>query len=720
MLALVKVVAVRAVWKLLLIFALCTSLQEFPLAAEEIVALRASDPPRIDGLLDDQIWNESPQVTQFVQIEPVLGDPVSEPTKVWLALDDRNLYVAFRCHADPSTITAKELARDVSLGEDDRVQVILDTFLDGRNAYWFQIGPRGSIGDALVSDNGERFNKQWDGLWNGKASIHAEGWDAEIVIPFKTLRFRPGQTRWGVKLIRHIMHREEIAYWPQTDLDSFRFQVSDAGVISGLEGMTQGIGLDIQPYGLVGYNQFTDVDNEAVLDAGLDAFYQLTSGLSTALTINTDFAETEVDQRQINLTRFPLFFPEKRDFFLDGANYFDFGPSQQLLIPFFSRRIGLDPDGNPIPILWGGKLTGQQGNWNIGVLTISDDPSEADRRDFFVGKVSRNLGAQSSLGMIYTHGNALGDPTNQLVGADFRLATSTFRDSKNISLGLYALKSFTEGLSGRDTALGIQFLYPNDLLNVAAGFQQIEENFVAGVGFVPRRDIRNYHASTRLGPRPEKLGIRQVTFGGGLDYITDLENLVESREISLLPFALRFDSGDDVGFDVSWQYEFLDEDFQIHPDYLIPEGTYDFVRYGFGFQTAKRRDLWFAGSVAWGSFFSGYRRDFLAGFGYKLAVPLFVGADYTRNQVELPEGAFVANISRLNINLLFSPTVTLYSFIQHDNFSDDLGWQSRFYWIIKPGNEIIIAWNSRLHRPLERFELTESTARFKVNYNFRF
>ncbi len=233
-----------------------------------------------------------------------------------------------------------------------------------------------------------------------------------------------------------------------------------------MEGMTQGIGLDIQPYGLVGYNQFTNGENHPVLDAGLDAFYQLTSGLSTALTINTDFAETEVDLRQINLTRFPLFFPEKRDFFLDGANYFDFGSSQQRLIPFFSRRIGLDPEGIPIPILWGGKLTGQQGNWNIGVLGISDDPSDADRRDFFVGRVSRNLGAQSSLGMSYTHGNALGDATNQLVGADFRLATSTFRGSKNVSLGLFALKSFTEDLSGRDTALGVQFLYPNDFLKV--------------------------------------------------------------------------------------------------------------------------------------------------------------------------------------------------------------------------------------------------------------
>jgi hypothetical protein len=515
-------------------------------------------------------------------------------------------------------------------------------------------------------------------------------------------------------------HREEMVYWPEANLDSYRFQVSDAGVISGMEGMNQGIGLDVQPEALVGFNQFTDEDDEFVREIGLDAFYQLTSGLSTALTINTDFAETEVDLRQINLTRFPLFFPEKRDFFLDGANYFDFGPPQRRLIPFFSRRIGLDPDGNPIPILWGGKLTGQQGNWNVGALGISDDPDDADRRDFFVSRVSRNVGGQSSLGMIFTHGNALDDATNQLVGADFRLATSTFRGSKNVSLGLYALKSFTEGLTGRDTAFGASFLYPNDFLDVEAGFQQIEENFVAGVGFVPRKDIRAYHAGARLGPRPQRLGIRQVTFGGGIDYITNLDGFLETREISLLPFALRFDSGDEVGFDVAWQYEYLYEDFQIHPDYLIPAGSYDFVRYGLGFETAKRRDLWFSSSVAWGTFFNGHRRDFLAGFGYKVAVPLFVGADYIRNRVELPEGAFVANISRVNINLLFSPTVTLYSFLQYDNFSEDLGWQSRFYWIIKPGNEIIIAWNSRLHQPLERFELTESTARFKVNYNFRF
>jgi hypothetical protein len=688
-------------------------------AVSEIEAIRASEPPRIDGILDDAVWQDSAQIDQFLQREPVLGAPASEETEVWIALDDRNLYFAFRCHDDPASVTAKELARDADLGQDDRVQIILDTFLDGRNAYWFQIGPRGSIGDALVSANGERFNKQWDGLWDGRAKINDLGWEAEVVIQFKTLRFRPGQDRWGLKLIRHIKRREESVYWPEANLDAFRFQVSDSGILLGMEGMSQGIGLDIQPYGLLGINQFKDEEDDAVADAGVDLFYQLTPGMSSALTVNTDFAETEVDLRQVNLTRFPLFFPEKRDFFLDGANYFDFGPSQPSLIAFFSRRIGLDPDGSPIPILWGAKLTGQQSNWNLGLLGISDNPGE-ERRDFFVGRVSRNLGTQSSLGIIFTHGNALAETRNQVFGVDLRLASSTFRGNKNISLGLYGLKSFTQGISGRDNALGVQLLYPNDFLNIETGFQQIEENFSAGVGFIPRTGIRSYTANLHLGPRPERLGIRQLRFGGGVEYITNMENRLETRRISLLPIALRYDSGDEISFEVEGNHEFLEEDFQIHPDFLIQAGFYDFVRYRAVFQSAQRRDLWVGGSVAWGSFFDGQRKDLLASVGYKVSVPLFVGAEFSRSHVDLPEGGFAANISRFNLNLLFSPNMTLYNFIQYDNFSEDMGWQSRFYWILKPGNEIIIAWNSRWHDPLSRFHLTESTARFKVNYNFRF
>jgi hypothetical protein len=703
------------------LFILCLLFVGLDLRAESIVkAVFVDVPPKIDGHLDDPAWAKAAAVDQFYQREPHPGQAVSEKTEFLIAYDHDKLYFAFKCYEkDPGDITAKEMARDVSLGEDDRVQVILDTFLDGRNGYWFQIGPRGSIGDALLSDNGETLNKNWDGLWDGKARIHSQGWDAEVVIPFKTLTFKPGLQRWGLKLIRNIRRRLEASYWPTANLNTFRFQVSDAGILEGLEGITQGIGLDLMPYGLTGWDQKKDADSRAVGKAGMDLYYQLTPGLKSALTINTDFAQTEVDATQINLTRFPLLYPEKRDFFLEGSSYFSFGPATATLIPFFSRRIGLDLSGNPIPLLWGAKLMGQAGPWNIGVLNAMDD-KDGDKTDYTIARVRRNLGKQSSAGFIFTHGNALFDADNMVFGADLKWASSNFRGNKNIGLTGFALKSVTDGLTRDDGAYGAEFVYPNDLLNLKLGFQQIEKNFVTGVGFVPRRDIRESYFQSLIGPRPRRWGILQVLFGAGLDYITDLNNRLQTRSIPITPLQLRFNSGEELNVSITPQYEFLDKPFVIRPPHVIPKGSYSFTRQQIGFTTAPRRNLWAKAVYQWGDFYNGSREDILLSTGYKVTVPLYLGLEYQRNRVSLPDGRFATNISRLNANVLFRPNITLYNFLQYDNVSRTLGWQSRFRWIITPGNEIYFVWNSKVFDPLERRELAESSARIKLRYNYRF
>jgi len=425
-------------------------------AQPEIRAVFTATPPTIDGSLNDDTWKNASIINELYQREPNPGKPVSEKTEFYFLYDHNNIYIGIRCFDDPEGITAKELARDVSLGDDDRVQIILDTYLDGRSGYWFQIGPRGSIGDALVNENGKDFNKSWDGLWDGKAKITSEGWDGELIIPFKTLGFKKGNSTWGLKLIRYIKRKSETSYWPETSLNANKFQVSDAGRITGIADITQGIGLDIIPYLTSGISKKQDVDPKAVIDGGLDAFYHITPSLKAAITVNTDFAQTEVDEKQINLTRFSLFFPEKRDFFLDGANYFTFGingdsenPQGTQMIPFFSRRIGLDAGGNPVPIKYGGKFTGKIGNWNLGALHIKDD-NQWDNPGYSVGRISRNLGKQSSIGLIGTNGNAFSDLKNTLAGIDLRLASSLLAGNKNIAFNLYGLKSFTHGLTGND------------------------------------------------------------------------------------------------------------------------------------------------------------------------------------------------------------------------------------------------------------------------------
>jgi hypothetical protein len=696
-------------------------------AQPDIKAVFTDTAPAIDGWLNEEIWNKAARINELYQREPKIGDPVSEKTEFLFLFDKNNLYIGVHCSANPGGITAKEMARDVSLGDDDRVQVILDTYLDGRNGYWFQIGPRGSIGDALLSQNGKDFNKAWDGLWDGKARITREGWNAELRIPFKTLAFKKGQDTWGLKLIRHIKKKSESSYWPATTLDADRFQVSDAGRISGLTNITQGIGLDVIPYATTGISKKMDEKPSSMVDAGLDAFYQLTPSLKAAVTVNTDFAQTEVDAKQINLTRFSLFFPEKRDFFLDGANYFNFGingdaenPQNTQLIPFFSRRVGLDPQGNPVPVKYGGKFTGQAGKWNLGFIHIKDE-NQWNNPGYTVGRVTRNFGKQSSVGIIATDGNALSDANNALMGIDLRLASAEIIDHKNMAFNLYGLKSFTENLKGDDFSLGTELNYPNDFINFRLGYLQIGENFISGLGFVPRSGIRNFYGSFRIGPRPKNSKILQVKTGISYSFISDLKTgNVQSAGIDLNLCEIDFLSGDIMMLTSQVQYESLLGDFSIFEEYTIPAGNYNFWSHSLELLTAKRRNLWAGARIGYGDFYSGDLTEWLMQLGYKVIVPVYVGVESDRNYVNLPEGSFVTQIYRANLNFLFSPNLSWYNFAQYDNQSETLGWQSRFQWIIKPGKEIYLTWNSPYIDPMNRFRPEVYEARLKINYTIRF
>ncbi|MDH5602379.1 MAG: carbohydrate binding family 9 domain-containing protein, partial [Cyclobacteriaceae bacterium] len=574
-------------------------------AQPTVQAVKTQTAPVIDGVLED-LWKQAVPITEFYQREPDNGQPITQPTEVYILYTKDFLYVGFRCYEQEGGITAKELARDVSLGEDDRVQIIFDTFLNGRTGYWFQVGPRGSIGDALVSENGSAFNKEWDGLWTGKAKIHDKGWDAELAIPFKTMSFDPNQTTWGLKLIRHIKRRMEASYWPEGNLNTYKFQVSDGGRLEGLEGLSQGIGLDIKPYALGGFDDNRGEKLKLKGNIGGDVFYRITSGLMAAVTINTDFAQTEADSRQINLTRFNLHYPEKRNFFLDGASYFNFGidgertnPYSKRIIPFFSRNMGLSSTGQPIPILVGSKMTGQVGTWNIGLMNILDQRGYGND-NFTVGRVAKNIGKQSSVGIIGTMGDAGFQRKNYLTGADVKLATSTFNGNKNLALTLYGLYSSTDSITndvspqtvGNDQAFGMQVAYPNDFINATAGFMQIGEQFNAGIGFVPRTGIRESYASLMIGPRPNALGIMQILFGGDMDYITDMSNKELTGKLTITPAQVRFLSGDEISYSLISRYELLDKDFTIFKTHVVAMSKYKFISHSIKLTSAKRRDLW--------------------------------------------------------------------------------------------------------------------------------
>jgi len=693
----------------------------------EIKAVFTDIPPDIDGFVNESIWSEAAVINEFYQQLPKNGEPATEKTEFLFLFDRNNIYIGVRCYDDPSQITAKDMARDVDLSNDDRIQLIFDTYFDGRSGYWFQLGPRGSIGDALVDDNGKNFNKSWDGLWNGRARITDLGWEGEMVIPFKTMGFKKGNDTWGLKCIRHIRRKSESVYWPATSLNAERFQISDAGKITGLTNITQGIGLDLVPYLTGGFSKKQESNSKPLVDGGMDAFYQITPSLKAALTVRTDFAQTEVDEKQINLTRFSLYFPEKRDFFLDGSNYFIFGingddanPQNTRMIPFFSRRIGLDKDGNPVEIKYGAKFTGKAGDWNFGFLHIKDD-NQWDNPGYSTGRIVRNFGKQSSVGLIGTHGNALSETSNSLAGIDLKLATSELSGDKNIAINLYGVKSFTKGTEGDDFSFGAEVNYPNDFFRFRLGYLRIGDNFTPGLGFLPRKNIRDFYGGFTFGPRPQNSRILQIKSGMDYTLLSDLRNGgLLSSQVNITYSAISFLSGDMISLSSQYEFDKLQADFPIVESVSIPAGEYNFWRHSLLMSSAQRRNVWGLTKISTGSFYSGSRTDLLLQAGYKICIPVYLGLESDRRWVNLQEGDFITQIYRINLNFLISPSIYWYNFAQYENQSETIGWQSRFQWIIKPGKEIFLTYNSPLIDPMERFRPEIYEARLKVKYTIRF
>ncbi|MBW2244794.1 MAG: carbohydrate binding family 9 domain-containing protein [Deltaproteobacteria bacterium] len=431
----------KRTWALLLALTSCLSLASLSGAAEEpplAQAVLVSEAPTIDGYLDDPAWRQAFKIEDFTQVVPVTGAEPSERTLVYVARDEQNLYLGIRCYVrDPSTILAKRMQRDDSLFYDDRFAIVLDTFHDRRNGYFFQINPIGGRRDAIFE--GEVFMVEWDGIWHAEARIDEKGWVAELAIPFQTLSYDPETDTWGLNLLRGIRRDNERTRWADPTLNRSFMNMSHAGILEGMRGISQGLGLDIKPYLSLGYEDDPDKDKSKVIaEPGGDIAYKLTPSLTATVTANTDFAETEIDEAQSTVTRFALFFPEKRDFFLQDAGIFEFADLQHKVVspdgdtdanarPFFSRKIGLTNDGKEPAIHVGGKLTGRIGRFNLGLLDVQlEDHGDVRSRNLAVGRVAMNLLGESKLGAIVTNGDPNSNDDNTLVGTDFNHTRTTW------------------------------------------------------------------------------------------------------------------------------------------------------------------------------------------------------------------------------------------------------------------------------------------------------
>ena len=697
--------------------------------------IRTEDRIRVDGVLDEEVWRVNKPIGPFTQAEPDEGQPPREPTDVWLAYNDRALYIAVWSHdREPDKIFTTTKARDARPFDDDSLEIVIDTFLDRRNGYYFQINAAGSISDGRIVEN-RLADVSWDGIWEAQTRIDADGWVAEIEIPFKTVSFKPGSTSWGFNIERTVARYNEESRWASAVLDSMIHAVSRCGVIEGLEGLTQGIGLDVKPYALLGVNKDVTRADEVkpAYGAGADVFYRITANLLSSTTINTDFAETEVDTRQVNLTRFPTLYPEKRAFFLEESGVFQFGlpSSSTSLIPFFSRRIGL-VGGRTVPLLVGEKLTGKVGRLEMGLLDVATRDSDSDAgaveipgQNFVVGRVKYSLGGrQSYVGAIFTHGEPTGTTDNSLYGVDMSIATDNFLGNrKNFDFTLYGLKTDTPELESRDYSYGAQVRYPNDRINLSYSVQDIGENFDPRLGYVRRRGVVVNSALAQYRPRPKNSRYaRQFTFSFGFDdYYNTQQDDTESRTYSASPFNLLFHGGERLSYTASHNFEQLFAPFRIHEGVVIPPGGYSYVRHTVAATGPTNKTISYNVSYDTGGFYSGKSDQLVASLTWKKSASLTTSVELRQYWVRLDEGDFNTTLALVRLNLFFTPKVSLTNFVQYDTDSQNIGLQSRLRWILKAGQEIYVVFNHQWQEDMfDRFASFTGDLRGKVNYTIRF
>jgi hypothetical protein len=721
------------------------ALAQEPVSTERLVrsavATAISTPITIDGVLDEAPWRAAPKIGALVQRQPNAGAAPTEATEVTLLYDRDHLYIGVMAHdSEPAQVIGTQMARDAAVNADDNIEILLDTFRDQRSAFYFATNPSGVLLDGLVTSN--QLSTEWDAIWDVRTRRTAEGWIAEFAIPFKSLSFPAGQTVWGFNLSRNIYRKLEDSRWSGARLQTQFLQVSEAGRITNLDGLTQGVGLNVRPFVASRWLRLGATrDDDLSGDPGLDLFYNVTPSLKLTGTVNTDFAETEVDARQINLSRFSLLFPEKRSFFLEGSGVFNFAstgpevpggipPTGADVFPFFSRQIGLLA-GREVPIVAGGKLTGTIGRTNIGILDVrtGDLDDIVDEKNFFVARVKQNLFSQSYVGGIFSDGHPARGRSGQTYGVDLRLATSRFLGaSRNLVVNAYGVRSRNDNLSGKDWSYGFSAHYPNDIVLAQVVFREIQENFEPAVGFVQRDNVRLFRVAGSFNPRPKRfLNILQMGHDVFYTRFTNLSNgLLESSELYITWLDWHFRSGDSVHavLDFNPVYERLFEPFEISPGVILPPGEYRFTRFrSFPLASAGKRRLSGTVQVSFGEYWSGKAEQIQTSLTFKLPPSLTLSFNTNQTFARLPEGHFTARIVTATANYAASPMLAFSNLIQYDNRSRNLGWQGRVRWTLQPGNDVFFAINQgwiREDTDALRFRTQDSKISAKFQYSFTF
>ena len=719
----VKLLAASA-WSASLV---CLQAEEKPSIAA--LQLGAEERIEVDGRLDEAVWQRAEKGGGFRQYDPGRGTPATERTEFAIAYDRDHLYVAVWCYdSKPGGVMARSMRRDRVYTGSDFVYLFFDTFHDQRNGYVFVVNPTGAQSDGLITNNTGR-NFSWDGIWMSKASITDEGWFVEMAIPFKTVSFDPDGTVWGFNMSRRIRRKNEAIRWTGWKDEIRSHNASEAGDITGLQGMRQGLGLEFSPYGVGRHESRKGASDSLVGDVGADLRYRVAPDFSATISYNTDFAETEVDQRVVNFTRFPLFFPEKRDFFLEDSGIYDFGPGIQrrsrgpTFLPYFTRRIGLS-DGQIIPIQLATKLAGRLGDYDVGLTHARlEGSSGLDEQNVFAARVTKQVFSQSRVGVIATGGNPGSDLDNYVGGVDFTFRTNEFLEDKILEANLYALGNYAEsagGGHGTDYAFGGQISYPNDRWDGTLSYMEIGPEFDPALGFVRRTGIRTVSGILRRKERPGGDGwYRELARGADASVTSLTSGGLDSARFGVVPFNLEFSSTDELSLRVSHNIDRPREAFDLG-EVTVPAGEYSWTKARLELETTSSRPLWGEFSVEAGQFYDGWRAQGAAQVEWNPNRHFRISGTYQYNRVDLGGGEFDAHVGSLGLNWNLTPDLGWSTLLQYDSLSREVGFNSRIRWEYRPGSTIYLVLNQSLLAEDRGLGVERSDLTLKADATFRF
>ena len=699
--------------------------------AVELKAIRVQKGPVLDGVLSDGVWKQANPFTDFKMVEPQPNSEPTERTELRILYDETSLYLGIYCQdGEPSKISANSMVHDEEEddhgGSGDLIRVLLDPFQDKRNGYIFFINARGARSEGLAF--GEHYSLNWDGIWAAKAKILGDGWSAEIKIPFKTVSFKPGLNAWGLNVERYIARKQERIRLSGTNRDDFFFNANEAAPLQGIHDVRQGMGITFRPFGALSSDKdFVEgLGSGQKISGGFDIYKNFTPNFVGAFSYKTDFAETEVDERRINLTRFPLYFPEKRTFFLEGSEIYNFGLGiGESFIPFFSRQIGLYK-GQQIPLIFGTKIFGKLGNTNLAILGVKTHSSEGlPTGNLVAARAYQNILDQSKVGMIFTSGSPSGEK-NSLFGMDLVYSTSQFRGDKNLSVGGWWVHNWNENNKGHHQAFGCMVDYPNDLWDCRLIYGYFGDSLNPGLGFLPRNNVQNLSFGGSFQPRPQQglfAGlIRQFFFEIEGSYYWDLAGNLETRDVRLVPLNIQTESGEHLEFGLSAIRDILPYDFEISEGVFLPAGPYNYTNYQVEVSSASFRPIALGCEYRFGPFYSGRIKDLQANITlkYKGYATLALNVNFVRG--DMAQGKFSENVYQVKADLFVSPDLGLMNYIQYDDVSKLLGVSVRLRWQISPGNEIYFVYNKNWERrwdPLSRFVPLGERGVFKIQLSIR-